>query len=157
MDTDNLIPISLMEKGDQADDYSLGNLAVEAEEYIASQSWCKSALDGHFGLGYHGIVGVFLFEIEPTHEQVDRLLWVVTGDLPPAYLVCDDCPNPVSALKAYIMEMRRWVEAVCHKQDIGEHIINVNVPPTKEFAEMLQGRLDFLEEKTLSRPGQEPG
>jgi hypothetical protein len=138
-----------MDKGRSDDRLSLGSLAKEAEEFLLSHSWCSSVRNAYFGIGNEGIFAVFLFEIVPACENVDEFLWVVTGDLPPAYLVCDSSPDPPSALRNYIAEMRTWVETVQEGRTPGEDVIPVNAPPTREFAEMLQSRLDFLEGKIL--------
>jgi hypothetical protein len=52
-------------------------------------------------------VAVLLVKITPTREDVDEWLWVVVGDLPPAYLVADDAPGPAAALRAYISSVTR--------------------------------------------------
>ena len=69
------------------------------------------------------------FNIHPLRRDVDELLWVVVGDIPPAYLVTDDAPDPVAALQAYIREMRRWIEAVRLGRPIAD-LIPVNALPT---------------------------
>ena len=151
MNIEALTPISAMDRGDPEDDYSLGQFADRAEQFLLSKRWCKSIRNGYFGLGNEGILGVFLFEISPGHPDVDDWLWVVTGDLPPAYLVCDLSPDPPSALRSYIREMRRWVEAVHEGRSIDDEIIPVNAPATREYADMLESRLDLLEELVLSQ------
>lgn len=96
-----------------------------------------------------GVVGVFLCYIEPeAHENVDEWLWVVVGDVPPAYLVTDDAPTSTGALEAYIVEMQTWVAAVNAGKSVDD-LIPVSVPPTKEHAAMLQTRLAFLRSRIL--------
>jgi len=146
-----LTPIASMDGGDPTDETSLGRLADEARQFLGSKSWCKSVRRSYFGQWCEGIVGIFLFEIEPSHTRVDRWLWVIVGDLPPAYLVCDNSPDPPSALDGYIEEMRLWVEAVNVAPSKVNDAIPVNAPPTKEYANMLAIRLEFLEENVLPR------
>jgi len=74
---------------------------------------------------------------------------VVVGDVPSAYLVADDAPNPAKALRVYLDEMQRWVDAAQAGKPVVD-LIPVNVPPTKEAAAQLQSRLVFLRDKVLS-------
>src|SRR5262249_27562849 len=115
---------------------------------VRSFTWCKSVEESFAGIAIPGVVGVFLFRIEPVQSEVDSWLWVVVGDLPPAYLVVDDAPNPPCALKAYIDEMQRWVDAVKAGGSL-EDVIPVNVTPTIEHARMLEQRLRFLAEEIV--------
>jgi hypothetical protein len=120
----------------------------EAETFLCSFAWCESIAESYFGLGIGGVVAVFLFRIKPKHKDVDEWLWAVVGDLPPAYLVTDDNPTPVSALESYITEMHSWVNAVENGQPVDD-IIPVNAPATGANAQQLRKRLSFLNEKIL--------
>lgn len=93
-------------------------------------------------------MAVCLFEIEPSGPDVDSWLWTVTGDLPRAYLVTDDAPNPDGALRGYVTEMRRWVAAAGSGGDLVD-VIPVNVEPTEQWADELAWRLDFIEREVL--------
>jgi hypothetical protein len=44
----------------------------------------------------------------------------LVDDLPPAYIVTDDAPDPCSALERYIEEMEMWVRAVERGDPIDE-------------------------------------
>src|ERR1700744_3007061 len=72
----------------------LRTLASDANAYLRSRSWCKEILDCYFGDGYGGIPAVFFFRIVPAWPDIDEWLWVVTGDIPSAYLVIDRCKTP---------------------------------------------------------------
>jgi hypothetical protein len=63
-------------------------------------------------------------------------------------VVTDDAPNPASALDAYIGGMQSWVDAVRSGGSVDDRI-PVNVPPTAEYADLLDRRLKFLDEKIL--------
>ena len=76
------------------------------------------------------------------------MLWVVVGDLPPAYLVTDDVPDALCALRDYIGLMRRWVAAVKAGEPVVD-LIPVNAPATLANAEALRIRLDSLEHNIL--------
>lgn len=121
----------------------------EAREYLLYYEWCKDILDEYVGLFVDGIVGVFLFRIIPARPDVDEWLWVIVGDLPPAYLTCDGCPNPATALDGYIGAMSEWVEAASKGTSVAE-LIPVDVPATPDNAELLRKRLDFLDQRVLS-------
>lgn len=47
---------------------------------------------------------IFLARIIPTRRSIDEYVWIVVGDIPPAYLVTDDYPSPKQALEGYIWE-----------------------------------------------------
>jgi len=75
--------------------------------------------------------------------------WVIVGDIPPAYLTCDQCPNPATALDGYIGAMLEWVDAAEKGEPVAE-LIPVNAPATRENAQRLKTRMSFLEENILS-------
>jgi len=97
-----------------------------------------------FAEGISGKIGVFLVRIEPALIGVDEEHWVVVGDLPPAYLVCDNAPDWRGALRCYIYEMRKWVEAVQSGGSL-KGVIPVKAEPTREHADMLASRLEFIQ------------
>jgi hypothetical protein len=126
-------------------------LADEAIRFLEAHPWCSRVRDGELAFAVAGVVGVFKITFEPSHPDVDSVLWVVTGDLPPAYLVTDDAPDWQSALAGYVDEMRKWVAAARIGASTGD-VIPVNVAPTAEYVEMLEGRLDFLQREFISVP-----
>lgn len=146
---DALTPIQEIVKLPKTDDaYSLPSMAIEAELFLLGQKWCKKILNGYLDIAWEGILGVFWFEIEPTIKDVDSTTWVIVGDLPSAY-ICNDNPNGVSALDAYVHEMQSWVDAVRAGQAVDD-LITVNVSPTIEFADMLESRLRFIQGRLLA-------
>lgn len=124
-------------------------LYVQARTYIGSFQWCHTIIEEYVGFVYLGIVAVFLFKIQPEREGVDDWVWAIVGDLPPAYITCEDSPNPASALDAYIGAMEEWVKAAANGSDV-KALIPVNVEPTKENSELLGQRLKFLDNQILS-------
>lgn len=129
---------------DEEDTTLLQELASEASAYLSAFSWCGSVEERYFGLGAGGMVGVFLFRILPSRPGIDEWLWVIVGDLPPAYLVVDGSRTPIKALRTYIAKMTDWVE-LASKGRTSHDVIPVNVPATPEWAERLRGRLQMLE------------
>ena len=138
-----VIPIAEMAGDDQEDTALLKESYLKARNFLLSHKWCLGIGEMYFGAGLGGIVAVFLAAIDPVPTGVNEWLWVIVGDIPPAYLVLDDCPAPIEALKIYIELMREWVDLA--QQGISSSdVIPVNVPSTPENAAMLQDRLDSL-------------
>jgi hypothetical protein len=81
---------------------------------------------------------------------MDELLWVVVGDLPPAYLVTDGNPIPLAALETYVEEMQAWVNAVEAGEPVDD-LIPVNVTPTHDHAKQLKERLLCLTIEIIPR------
>jgi len=144
-----MIPITAL------NDAALGDLAQQARNYLTSRRWCRTVIDAHLAFGIGGVVGVFLFSIEPTDAAFDDILWVVVGDLPPAYLVCDNAADWRGALNAYIYEMRRWIAAVRSGASFDD-FIPVAAAATSEHADMLEMRLDFIQHRIIDDPSIEP-
>lgn len=143
-----VVPISRMSGEDAAETELLRRMEQEARRFISQFEWCDGMNEFYFGGGIGGIFAVFLADIKPAQPAVDRYLWIVVGDIPSAYLVTDDCPDPREALEGYIWEMRKCV--VLARQGLtSEDVIPVNVPATPEWAKQLEGRLDWLEQKII--------
>ena len=123
-------------------------LLFKAREFLNAFPWCNAIQTIYVGCIVEGVVGVFLFEIIPSAPEIDKQLWVVVGDLPPAYLVTDQAQDPASALKLYIKEMKAWVIAVKSGSAI-DHIIPVNAKASMENAAALDSRLNFLAKKVV--------
>jgi hypothetical protein len=146
-----VVPLSEMRGDSNKDTALLRDLAGDAKAFLQGFDWCREVTDAYFGCGVGGVVGVFYFRIIPRDETIDRYLWVVVGDLPPAYLVTDNSRTPSEALAAYITEMRQWVAAVESGQSVDE-LIPVNAPATRDTALALKGRLEFLEKSQGKMP-----
>ncbi len=127
---------------------SLNNYLREAEEEINFYTWHNGIANSYFGMGVGGIFAVFLFEVIPNREDIDKFVWVIVGDLTPAYITCEDAPNPACAFDGYIGAMEEWVEAAKFGKSV-ENLIPVNVPATPEYGAQLENRLRFLNERIL--------
>jgi hypothetical protein len=135
--------------GEDADETKLlKEMAKEAHDFIATHKWCKQLDRQYLAYGIGGVVAVFLVQITPAVEDVDRCLWVIVGDLPPAYIVVEDNPTAADALDAYCSLMEEWVEAAKNGESV-EELVPVNVIPSPEWAEQLGGRLTYLRSKIL--------
>jgi hypothetical protein len=135
---------------DEEDARLLRAMSEQAERYLSSFAWCKAIREFYFGDGVGGIIAIFFARIEAIGTGIDEWLWVVVGDIPPAYLVTDVCHTPKQAAEAYIKEMCKWVAATQLGQT-SEEIIPVNVPATSEWAEELAKRLDWVDSEIVPR------
>lgn len=134
----------------KSDEPEVPDYLLEARSFLRFFKWCKEIREEYVGIFIDGVVGVFLFRITPSRADVDEWIWVIVGDIPPAYLTCESCPNPATALDGYIGAMSEWVEAA----DVGASVaklIPVNVPATRENAKMLRKRLAFLNDRVLDK------
>ena len=148
IDFSKVVPASHITGEDERETVELKAMLQEASTYLKSFKWCKDIKAAYMGIGIGGVVGVFLFRIRPARPEVDEMVWVIVGDLPPAYITVDNAPNPACALDAYIGAMEEWVSTAKAGKSV-EDIIPVNVPPTRENAEQLESRLRFLDREIL--------
>lgn len=122
----------------------------EAAAFLKGFSWCGRIEEGFAGICVPGLVGVFLFRFDPAGNDVEPWVWVITGDLPPAYLTTENAPNPACALDGYIGAMQSWVRAVREGRPVtGE--IPVSAPATAPYADLLEARLTLLDQEVLPR------
>lgn len=135
--------------GENAEDSALlRDLIARAKAYIGGFDWCAAIDETYFGDGVGGIFAVVLFRIRPGRPGVDDWLWVVVGDLPSLYLVTDEAPNPEQALRGYVELRDEWVQAVREGRSV-EGLAPVNVPATRAWADALDRRRRFIEDKIL--------
>ncbi len=144
-----LKPIEEISGETEKDTQLLRKTAEDAREYLLSFHWCLGIQKGWFGWGVGAIAAVFVFEIHPATPNVDKLLWIIVGDLPPAYLVVDQSPTPIDALRTYVELMQEWITAIREGKSI-EECIPVNSAPTRESADALEKRLNFLKQAFLA-------
>lgn len=149
IDFSKVVPASRLRGEDEQETTELKEMLREASTYLESFRWCRAIKAAYMGIGIAGVVGVFLFRIQPAEPEVDEWVWVIGGDLPPAYITVEDAPNPACALDAYIGAMEEWVKAAKAGRS-SEDIIPVNVPATQENAEQLESRLRFLDREILA-------
>jgi hypothetical protein len=139
----NVVPLGEMTGDDDEDTKSLHVMAEGAQNYLKCFPWCKGIRDIYFGDGYGGIVAVFLIQIEPSRADIDEWLWVVFGDVPPAYLVTDLYQRPSQVLVGYVEEVSQWVQ-LAKEGHSSPDVIPVYLPATPENAADLESRLKVL-------------
>ncbi len=150
-DMKQVVPVEEMTGGDKEDITLLKQMLEEATNYVTSYKWCPEIKERYFGFGVGGIVAAFLFRFSEKIEG-DEFLWVVVGDLPPAYFVVDCAPNPKEALEAYCELMEDWVNAVKNGTSLDD-VYPVAVEPTAEHARMLSSRIDSLRKDIIPEYG----
>ncbi|TGQ69868.1 MAG: hypothetical protein E5V49_17760 [Mesorhizobium sp.] len=129
-------------------DDDLDSARIEARQYLEFYTWVLSIKGEYFGYGADGIIYIFLFEIEPGRPEVNQWTWVIVGDVPPTYIPADDAATPFEALDGYIGALEAWVDAARNGKSVAK-LIPVNIDANPANAEMLAGRLKFLDENIL--------
>jgi hypothetical protein len=81
-------------------DLDLLILAAEARAFLLSKKWCGGIEAIYFDRGFSH-VAVFLAEVQPLHGA-DPQVWVIVGDIPPAYMDTYYCLNGAEALAGYV-------------------------------------------------------
>ena len=148
VDLSKLTPVDELEGDDWEETEGLKELVDRAEQFVSAFSWAGNVLQVFAGPVVPPIVGTFLFRLDPVKTDVDEWLWVVVGDIPPAYLVTDEARDGIAALELYVSLMNEWVDAVIEGKQVDD-FIPVDVPPTKPNAEMLRSRLTFLSDRLI--------
>jgi hypothetical protein len=141
------VPINVDDLGIE-EDMLLAGAANEAFAYLSQFNWVKSIAKAELLAGVSNIIAVVKCEIVPAQEGVDTLLWVISGDLPSAYLVLDDAETPVQAVEIYCKIMGDWANAVLKRRNLREYY-PVAAPPTKENAKRLLSRIELLQKKII--------
>ena len=150
VDTKHMVNISDLASFDLAYVDELIASSKYALKFIDSQKWCKQVIDVKFDRGWGYIMSVFFLTIDPTHKEIPEHLWVIVGDLPPAYIDVEDNPNGACAINGYVMEMEKWVHNVLRGEPV-DKLIPVNAPPIKKYAKMLRSRLNIIKKDILSK------
>lgn len=126
-------------------------LQREARAFLQGHRWCRSVRSLTLISRIEGVVGLFYAEIDPEPSSgADEAIWVIVGDLPPAYLDIPSVPTPREAVEAYISLLEEWVEAVTEGKPLDDLLPVyscfdwVLVPPTMRYAKMLRARLPLL-------------
>jgi hypothetical protein len=137
---------SQIEGDDEVDTLLLNKMLEDASSYLSRHSWCASIKQAYFAGGVGGILAIFFFHIDSSRQDVDPWIWVIVGDIPPAYLPLSDCESQAEAYALYTKGMMRWAEIVRAGDDPSRHDNTppVNVPASREWADRLSQRLHAL-------------
>lgn len=126
----------------------LSSLKSAAEQFLAKQAWCSRVLQVTPIFAIEGVLGVFRASLIPSDPRADVTVWLVVGDLPPAYIAHEPGDSWQDALRGYVDEMSQWVDAVRSGASV-EDLIPVNTPATPEYAQMLASRLEFVRDRIV--------
>ncbi len=148
LDFSRLIPADEIAGEDESDTAEFRGMLRDAEAYLRSFDWCPSIVERYLGYGLGGVIALFLFKLEEKIQGVDDQLWVVVGDLPSAYFVCDDAATPAAALEVYCGVMDDWAHAVLNGSSLND-VFPVTAEPTTEHANMLLSRTKFIRERLV--------
>jgi len=121
----------------------LPSLIAAAEQFLSEQAWCGRVLQVTPIFTIEGVLGVFRASLVPSDPRADVMVWLVVGDLPPAYIAHEPGDSWQDALRGYVDEMSLWVAGVRGGASVDD-LIPVNTPATLEYADMLASRLDFI-------------
>ena len=138
-----VVPIQDMKGDNPVDTEQLQEMCAEAKHYLESFDWCKAAEPVYWGGGIGKIFSVLVFEIVGLKADVDRWLWVVVGDIPPLYIVLDDCRSPSDVLDKYMELMKQWIE-LARQGRTSDDLPPTGAEPTPEWAALLEKRLQFI-------------
>jgi len=144
-----LTPIDKMDSYPDAEEIPLLlDMHAEAKEYLSSHKWCTSIVESYLGYGVGKVIALFLFRLDPPIKGTDEWLWVLVGDLPSAYFVIDEAPNPAEALARYCELMEDWANAVKEGKSLDD-VYPVEAAPTAEHAGMLLSRVEFIRKNLI--------
>jgi len=124
-------------------------LAATGVTFLRGHRWCGELISAQCAFAVAGVISILLIEFEPRKANVDSRVWVIVGDIPPAYIAYDVGDSWQDALSGYIYEMRLWVRAV-EAGEPTQELIPVNGAPTLANATALGSRLNFLEENLIN-------
>jgi hypothetical protein len=154
-DLDAVVPLERYRAAHPTDDHDIEELTGRALTFVQGFTWLREVKETYVGAIFPGIIGIFLLRIEPTREGVDEWTWVIVGDVPPAYITCEDAAVPWEALDGYIGALEPWIAAVRAGQAV-DKLMPVNAPATEEYASQLETRLKFLDERIIPELGGPP-
>jgi hypothetical protein len=146
----NFIDRGLLQKfpfivGDSEQDTNLLiSMMEQAKDFICSHPWGKEPDQSYLACGIGGLYSIWLFDYNLPFINEDKSLWVIVGDIPPAYLVTDEILNCKDALMCYISIMRDWIKCVKNNDSLVD-CFPVDVEPNIVNANLLSSRLDFLD------------
>jgi hypothetical protein len=95
------------------------------------------------------ILGLIFFHVVSVDQHAPQYVWVIVGDIRPAFFDAQEYSDAKAVLRHYIDGMKAWVDCASNGQILDTSIIQVNVPPTREWAKRLQTRLTIIEEEIM--------
>jgi len=126
----------------------------KAKQYLEGFDWCVATKKCWYdkNLGIYEKIGVFLFEIEPSNDNVDDFIWVIVGDLPSVYLD-KSITTGKEALERYCELMQEWADNIKSEKSL-EECYPIPVDATIENAGLLSSRVSFIRRELLMQGGE---
>jgi hypothetical protein len=159
IDETHMLPATLLAKLEGEEWAELAALSTEAGNFLMAHKWCAGIKAMSYDRGFSKLA-VFYAEIEPRFGA-DANLWLVVGDVPPAYLSAVDHASGIEALEGYVCEIDRWTKAAQAGESV-EELMPIRrrgslapVEPSREMADLLSRRLRLIE-RILSKPDRDP-
>lgn len=85
-------------------------LINESKIYLASQKWCGEIYEGWLFTNIGYALCIFLYRIDKLQSSEDNLVWIVVGDIPPAYLDTYNVESTKEVIENYIELVEDWIE-----------------------------------------------
>jgi hypothetical protein len=123
-------------------------LTAEAWAFVQGYRWNPPIADLVLAFGIAPIIGLYLMRFEPGGKPCDAERWVVVGNLPSMHFETDDARTPDVALKLYCAIAQDWADTVLEGRDLSDSY-PIPVAPTREHAEMLLGRIEFIRKELI--------
>jgi hypothetical protein len=128
----------------------------EATEFLEAHEWCLEVIDQYLSFSSVPILCVFLADVKVLAPATSPL-WVIVGDIPPAFIDVAETENAAEALQDYCAAMAEWVRAVRGGDSLNDlipvrergslHLVQADI----EVANALQARLDFISREIVPR------
>ncbi len=118
VDTSDMTPISALGSADFEYIDEVIELSTRATTYLGAMPWCEEIINGWLCEAWGHIIGVFYFHFRPSRPGIPHFVWIIVGDLPPAYLAVETGSSAVQIVEGYVCEMQEWVDRVMSERPI---------------------------------------
>jgi hypothetical protein len=126
----------------------LAALIEDAWGFVESFRWTPPIADLVLAFAVAPNIGLYLMRFEQGGNPRDAERWVVVGDLPSMHFETDDAPTPAIALRLYCAIAQDWSDNVLAGRSLADSY-PIPVAPTREYAEMLRSRIEFIRAKII--------
>ena len=127
---------------------ALAALKAEAWDFVDSYRWNPPIAGLVLAFAVAPIFGLYLMRFKPGGKPEDAERWVVVGDPPSMHFETDDTPTPALALRMCAAIAQDWADNVIAGRDLSDSY-PIEVAPTREHAEMLLGRVEFIRKERI--------
>jgi hypothetical protein len=127
---------------------AIRGLTIEAQAFVNSRQWRPPIAELVLAFGVGPLLGLYLLRFASSGRPEDRERWLVVGDLPTMHFETDDTPTPALALRLYCAIAQDWADNVLEGRDLSDSY-PIEVEPTREHAEMLLGRVEFIRRELI--------